>query len=148
MQLELDGHTYRIDAMPAMVQFHVMRKIGPVLSTLTPVIEAMNELQLNDDPDLDDLAVLSQAAQPLAYALASLPDDHATYIINSAMACVKRRDSRLWSAAWDEASASPMYADMTPLVWLTLVFHIIKGQIQPFLRGIATSLSAARQVLE
>jgi hypothetical protein len=29
-ELEIGGNTYRINNMPAMTQFHVMRKLGPV----------------------------------------------------------------------------------------------------------------------
>lgn len=37
-ELEIGGNTYRINNMPAMTQFHVMRKLGPVLPGIVPVL--------------------------------------------------------------------------------------------------------------
>jgi hypothetical protein len=37
-ELEIGGNTYRINSMPAMTQFHVMRKLGPVLPGIVPVL--------------------------------------------------------------------------------------------------------------
>ena len=36
--IEINGNTYRINSMPAMTQFHVMRKLGPVLPGIVPVL--------------------------------------------------------------------------------------------------------------
>ena len=37
-ELEIGGNAYRINSMSAMTQFHVMRKLGPVLPGIVPVL--------------------------------------------------------------------------------------------------------------
>ena len=37
-ELEIGGNAYRINSMPAMTQFHVMRKLGPVLPGIRPTL--------------------------------------------------------------------------------------------------------------
>ena len=68
-ELEIGGNAYRINSMSAMTQFHVMRKLGPVLPGIVPVLaQAAAALpQANDQEDggamttVDGVAAIAMA---------------------------------------------------------------------------------------
>lgn len=81
-ELEIGGNAYRINSMSAMTQFHVMRKLGPVLPGIVPVLaQAAATLPQGDSQEadgamatVDGVAAIAMAAQPLLDGLASMAD--------------------------------------------------------------------------
>ena len=82
-ELEIGGNAYRINSMPAMTQFHVMRKLGPVLPGIVPVLaQAAAALPQADGQEdggamttVDGVAAIAMAGAGLgAQALAQAVD--------------------------------------------------------------------------
>lgn len=150
--IEINGNTYRINRLPAMTQFHVLRKLAPVLPTIAPVISTVamvapsgeriaSEAENDKAPSalMGEIELLAMACRPLADALADLPDNSAEYVIDAAMSCVLRKDGKGFSSAWEPSSHQPMYDDIDTLAILALTWHSLKFSLSPFWKGIATN---------
>lgn len=150
--IEINGNTYRINRLPAMTQFHVLRRLAPVLPTIAPVISTVamvapsgeriaSESGNDKAPSalMGEIELLAMACRPLADALADLPDNSAEYVIDAAMSCVLRKDGKGFSSAWEPSSHQPMYDDIDTLTILALTWHALKFSLSPFWKGIATN---------
>ena len=151
-ELEIGGNTYRINSMPAMTQFHVMRKLGPVLPGIVPVLaQAAAALPQADGQEdggamttVDGVAAIAMAAQPLLDGLASMADADAEYVINHCLSAVMRRDAggKSWSAVHRDGVA--MFDDIDLMASMHLVWAVLRENYTGFFRAASTALAPAQ----
>ena len=119
-QIEINGAQYRVGKMDARRQFHVMRRLAPLLSTLGPVAAG----------GLDDPAALA----PMAAVLAGLSDEDVDYVLDTCLAVCQRQQGDAWAAIRvpnGKASLS-MFADIDMAAELRLTAEAIKGNLGDF----------------
>ena len=133
-EFEMDGHWYRIGRMNAFEQFHVSRKISPLIPPLIPVFMQMAK---NTGGPLD-VSAMSGLFQPFADGFAALPDDSAEYVINTCLKAVRRKNERdEWVPVWSVGGKQVMFDDLNNLsVMLRLVLRVIKDSLGDFLTGL------------
>ena len=151
-ELEIGGNTYRINSMPAMTQFHVMRKLGPVLPNIVPVLaQAAATLPQGDSQEagsamatVDGVAAIAMAAQPLLDGLASMADADAEYVINHCLSAVMRRDAggKSWSAVHRDGVT--MFDDIDLMASMHLVWAVLRENYTGFFRAASTALAPAQ----
>lgn len=151
-ELEINGNTYRINTMPAMTQFHVMRKLGPVLPGIVPVLaQAAAALPQADGQEdggamttVDGVAAIAMAAQPLLDGLASMADADAEYVINHCLSAVMRRDAggKSWSAVHRDGVT--MFDDIDLMASMHLVWAVLRENYTGFFRAASTALAPAQ----
>lgn len=151
-ELEIGGNTYRINSMPAMTQFHVMRKLGPVLPGIVPVLaQAAATLPQGDSQEaggamttVDGVAAIAMAAQPLLDGLASMADADAEYVINHCLSAVMRRDAggKSWSAVHRDGVT--MFDDIDMSSSMRLVWAVLRENYTAFFRAASTALAPAQ----
>ena len=151
-ELEIGGNTYRINSMPAMTQFHVMRKLGPVLPGIVPVLaQAAAALpQANDQEDggamttVDGVAAIAMAARPLLDGLAAMADADAEYVINHCLSAVMRRDSggKSWNAV--SRDGVTMFDDIDLMASMQIVWAVLRENYTGFFRAASTALAPAQ----
>ena len=151
-ELEIGGNTYRINSMPAMTQFHVMRKLGPVLPGIVPVLaQAAAALPQADGQEdggamttVDGVAAIAMAAQPLLDGLASMADADAEYVINHCLSAVMRRDAggKSWSAVHRDGVT--MFDDIDLMTSMQIVWAVLRENYTSFFRAASTSLAPAQ----
>ena len=151
-ELEIGGNTYRINSMPAMTQFHVMRKLGPVLPGIVPVLaQAAATLPQGDSQEaggamatVDGVAAIAMAAQPLLDGLASMADADAEYVINHCLSAVMRRDSggKSWSAVHRDGVT--MFDDIDLMTSMQIVWAVLRENYTGFFRAASTALAPAQ----
>lgn len=151
-ELEIGGNTYRINSMPAMTQFHVMRKLGPVLPGIVPVLaQAAATLPQGDSQEaggamatVDGVAAIAMAAQPLLDGLASMADADAEYVINHCLSAVMRRDAggKSWSAVHRDGVT--MFDDIDMIGRMQLIWAVLRGNYSGFFRAASTALAPAQ----
>lgn len=137
-EIELAGHRYSLGRMSAMQQFHVSRRIAPIIPALIPVYLRM---QASGKPLTEDLDGLAAALQPLADGLAALKDEDAEYVIGTCMSVVQRQQSTGWARAWN--GKDPMFDDMDLSVTLPLVVQVISANLGSFIQGLLTSQASS-----
>lgn len=120
-------HTYRAERMDAMTQFHVVRRLSPILGSLREMLDMQGR------EGMDSVSALS----PLAQVASSLPDEHVNYIINAALSLVKRQlpGDAGWAPIWNRQVQKPMYEDMSFIEMLQVAGRVIMDSIGPFSLG-------------
>jgi len=151
-ELEIGGNTYRINSMPAMTQFHVMRKLGPVLPGIVPVLaQAAAALPQADGQEdggamttVDGVAAIAMAARPLLDGLAAMADADAEYVINHCLSAVMRRDAggKSWSAVHRDGVT--MFDDIDLMASMHLVWAVLRENYTGFFRAASTALAPAQ----
>ena len=151
-ELEIGGNAYRINSMSAMTQFHVMRKLGPVLPGIVPVLaQAAAALPQADSQEadgamatVDGVAAIAMAAQPLLDGLASMADADAEYVINHCLSAVMRRDAggKSWSAV--SRDGVTMFDDIDLMTSMQIVWAVLRENYTSFFRAASTALAPAQ----
>ena len=153
-ELEIGGNAYRINSMSAMTQFHVMRKLGPVLPGIVPVLaQAAAALpQANDQEDggasamttVDGVAAIAMAARPLLDGLAAMADADAEYVINHCLSAVMRRDpgGKSWNAV--SRDGVTMFDDIDLMTSMQIVWAVLRENYTSFFRAASTALAPAQ----
>jgi tail assembly chaperone len=135
-EFELNGHEYRISKLTAMQQFHVNRKIAPLIPPLVPVFMKVHKAGGLKD---DGLVSLPELLQPLADGLAALPDETAEYVISTCLSALKRKNTEKgnWIAVWNQGGKVFMFADLNDMSsMIPLVIRVIQDSLGPFLQGL------------
>lgn len=85
MTHKVGQHTYHFGRMDARTQFHVTRRIAPLLSTLGQAAGVLGQLSAMGPEAM--LAIMG----PLAERMASMPEQDLDYVINKALAVTSRQ---------------------------------------------------------
>jgi len=109
MEFDMNGIGYKAEKLDAMKQFHIARKLAPVLSELAP--GQNQESQISG----------------LASAISKIGDKEAEFVIYSLLSCVKRKMGQGLGYSKVANESSLMYDDidlktMMHLVWQSLQF--------------------------
>lgn len=122
--------------LSAMDQFHVSRRIMPIIPALLPIYQQLKAA--GDSPLSGDLGKLADAMQPLSEVMAHMDDKDAEYIIAKCMAVVKRKHMDNWASVW--SGAGLMFDDMDMSIVLPVVIRVIQDSLGPFISGLLTVL--------
>lgn len=133
---------YSIRKMSAMQQFHVSRRIAPIIPLLMPVLTRFLQ---QGKPAGDDLEMIAAALQPLADGLAAMSDAESEYVIATCLEVVQRKQPTGWASIWSASAKRPMFDDIDLGVMLQLVVRVIMDNLGPFISGLLTNLSSSPQ---
>jgi hypothetical protein len=136
-EFELNGHEYRIGKLTALQQFHVSRKISPLIPPLIPVFMKVKKA----GSLTGDLGSLTEVLQPFADGLAGMSDEASEYVIGTCLSVLKRKDpqSGHWTAVWNQSGKVFMFADLNDLSGtIPLVTRVIMDSLGPFIHGLLT----------
>lgn len=133
IETEIGGKKYRIRSLSAMQQFHLARKIGPLVPSLVPVIRQAIGGAGGDG--VERALGLVSAAGPAFDVLSEMPDDKAESIIAACMMAVQRcaDDGKTWADTWSQQAGAPMFDDINGKQLLQLSGMVIKQELSPFL---------------
>ncbi len=150
MSVEFDckGHTYRADKLSAMKQFHVVRRMGEVLASLTGLLDSGLKAGLkpgmNPENVLRDMgtAGLEKALAPLAKGLAEMEDADAEYVIHTCLAAVSRKQK---GGGWAKVCADEriMFEDIDMAAMLTLTARVLKENLKGFFAALPEGITGA-----
>ncbi|HAV5928725.1 TPA: hypothetical protein JI221_16370 [Acinetobacter baumannii] len=161
--INIGEHAYTIGRLNALDQFHVSRKIAPIIPTLMPIItevakgdfikviesieavdgkngEAVDGKNLVgeavDGKDLTGLQPLAEALEPFMEAFAKMPEDDVNYIIHKCLSVVKRGSAIVCRGQ------SIMFDDLDMAQILPLVIAVIRVSMANFIQGLLTKASS------
>lgn len=138
-EVEFGGKKYQIGRLDAMSQFHVSRRIAPVLP---PLIRTYLELASSDAPLTKNLGLLATSIQPVMDAISQLKDDDAEYVVGKCMAVVERQHLDGWAKVWSSAHKVSLFDDIDVGVMLELTVRVVMENLGPFISGLLTSLAS------
>lgn len=135
-EIELSGNRYSIGRLNAKQQFHLSRRIAPVIPPLIPVYLRLAQ---GGNPLMDDPASLGEMLQPFTDGLAAMKDEDADYIMGVCLGVVQRQQSGAWANVWSASQGVCMFQDMDLGVILPLIVRVITQNLGPFMQGLLTS---------
>lgn len=139
-EIELKGNRYQIGRLSAMQQFHVSRRIAPVLP---PLIRSYLELSSSDVPLTKNLALLATSIEPVMDAVSRLKDDESEYVISACLRVVERQHMNGWARIWAPSQNVCVFDDIDMGVMLELTVHVIIENLGPFIGELLTSLAGS-----
>lgn len=146
-EFTLGEGTYRINKLNAFQQFHLSRKVAPIIPTLVPVFLKLqksakpkegSDEQAAQNPLSGDIGSMAEMMQPFADAIAHMPDETAEFILSTCLSAVKRKQADGWFDVWSSNQNVCMFDDIDLGVMMKLSFRVIVESLGPFLRGMLT----------
>lgn len=137
-EFELDGHDYRIGKLSAFDQFHLSRKIAPLIPPLIPVF-----VQLSKTGGLvDNFTQLPALLQPFADGLSTMSDTAAEAILNTCLGVLSRKADvgELYIKIWHKDKKVFMFEDLNSMEsTIPLVIRVIQDSLGPFIQGLLSN---------
>ncbi len=123
LEFEIDGVKYKAGRIPAMTQFHLLRRLSPVIAILFS----------NRDPETGIFDPAKSAAA-LAEAIAKMSDEDTEYVFGSCLSVVQREreGGTGYVSIWNTSAKAPQFDDINIITMIKIVSEIVQGQIGPF----------------
>jgi len=141
-EIEVAGHKYRASKLDPFKQFHVARRIGPILAIMGINMAWLVQKQIgkpisrakkpSQGPGLEDFMGILPA---MAEVLAKMSDADADFVLHTCLAAVQREAGE---NRWQVVAVNDrmMFEDIEMDVMLRLVVAVVQENIQGFLKGL------------
>lgn len=138
--VDVGGHKYRVGKLNARQQFHVMRKLAPVLGGIGALMKV--------DFDAPDGDALGTALETFADSISKLATIDADFVMDSLLSKVERQadNGAAWSFLYTTAPDGKllsMFPDIDMAAELKLVWAAIVENFSPFFAGAFSALKGA-----
>ncbi|MFX5295233.1 phage tail assembly chaperone [Acinetobacter baumannii] len=151
--MQIGNHNYEIGRLNAIDQFHVSRKIAPIIPTIMPILtelakgelqKTIEKLESAEENDVSGLAEanlesLGAALQPLMDAFAKMPEDDVDYVIKKCLAAVSRNGAKV------VVRDAIMFDDLGMEHILPLTIAVIRTNLGNFIQGLLTKALSTKQ---
>jgi hypothetical protein len=145
-------------------QFHIARRIAPVVSVIGAVVPMLQEAlqQQTITPETEDadaigaqirataqrMTDLEALSRPIMEALASLPDADCDYVLDLCLAVVQRKQSGngsgpVWSDIWNARANKLMFEDIELPAMLQIAMEVLRENLMGFFSDRQTETIAA-----
>lgn len=143
MQFEINGQQYRSGKLDAFKQFHVARRLAPLLSGVSSVLNgsglpdpepprAEGEAAKAEVPAAPDKKDFVDFLEPMADALAHMPDADCDYILFTCLGVVQRQQGNGWAKVVAQGTRSMMFDDIDMGVMINITMKVIQENIGGF----------------
>jgi hypothetical protein len=129
-EVKISGQTYRINRLDAMKQFHIARKVLPVVAGLAQVAIALFKEEKRVDLNKEDII---SSIGPITEALSSMPDKDFEDVVMRCMASVQRQSGSGWADMTAKDGRSLMFQDIQGPELFRLTAEVIKENLGGFL---------------
>lgn len=143
MEKVVNNQTYKFGKLPALAQFHIVRRLAPVIGDLLPSLtkvaknyknaEEMKEAQLSEE----EMLVMFT---PVVNAISKLSDSDANYVIFELLKNVTRKVTS--SGGWAKITTGEtlMYEDIDMPTMLRLCGHSLAENLGGFISALPAGL--------
>jgi hypothetical protein len=134
-EVEIGGHRYRTGKLDAFKQFHLFRKLMPVLSGMGETFSDMQgEVELNEK--------FWSAMGPVATAVAEMSQQDSEFILKTCLQTVSIWNGTNWVRI-TAANGELMFDDIDMMGMLQLTFEVIRDNLGSFFGAPLPNGSAA-----
>ena len=114
MDFEVSGHQYRADKLDAKRQFHLARRLAPILSKLPGVQE-------------------SKMFEAIADEIATMSDENCDYILDTCLSVVKRQqDGGAWVPVFNARANRTQFEDIDMVGMLGIARYVLEENLASF----------------
>lgn len=133
--VDINGEIYQLSKLSPMDQFHVVRRLAPVMAGVGDLIsKVVGVVSSGSKEEIEDL--FNGALGPLSEAISGMKDDDVTYIVKKCLERCLRMDRTSGRGAPILVAGVPevvfMFSDINGVVMLRLVVETIKAEISSF----------------
>ena len=121
MEFELAGNTYRAGKMDTFKQFHVSRRLVPILGNVAGAVTG--------EAGFEDMV------QPLMVGIAGMTDADCDFILEACLKVVQRQQGTTWSPIYAGANQALMFDDIDMSVMLQIAGKVIQDNLSGFFPG-------------
>lgn len=142
MEFQLADRSYRVGKIDARAQFHIVRRLAPILGELTGALQGRVSGSAATDEASKAKAVMD-ILPPIAEALAKLSDADADYVIFGLLKAVVRKEDQ--GLGWFPVSTGDrlMYDDITMPMMLQLAWKALAFNMSGFFAALPSDLKEA-----
>ena len=128
--IEIDKHTYSIGNLDAMTQFHVSRRIAPMMSSVL-----LSLAMVRGSTAKEDILV---AATPGINVLSAMDDVTCEYVLARCLDVVQRDigGGKSWAQVNVKGTTNMMFEDMNMMTLLRLTAEVIRVNLWGFIQGL------------
>lgn len=126
MDIEINGQQYRIGKLDARKQFHIARRLAPVMKSFGDVMIQQAAAAPAEGEDL-----LMKAMSPIIDAIALMSDEETDYILDTCLAVVSRQQP---GGQYQKVMVGKnmLFADIDLPVMMQLTFNTIRENLSNF----------------
>jgi hypothetical protein len=145
--IEIGGASYRIGAPDVFAQFHIARRLAPVMAALAGAFSAFEAGSAEKaEGEAEVASLIAEAArpgagvfaalEPLANALSQMSDADADYVVKTCLkSCQRANGKDLGYVNVVAPNGRMMFEDIDMPTMLRLVWAVIEGNLTGFFGG-------------
>ena len=132
-----NGINYRIGTLNTIKQWHLNRRVAPLIPALVPVFMKVTK----DGNALKDVEGVAALLGPFADGIAGMSDEASEYIINECLSVISREVAPgSWSKVWSVQGAISPFPEFNDLgTALPIIAKVVWEVLGPFIRGLVSS---------
>lgn len=144
---EIGGHTYAFGKMDARRQFHVARRVGPLLALMGNVAAAVAHIPASDEAKAENAQNEEAAGRfllfmgPLAEKLQEMSDEDLDYVINACLSVTSRKEGERWAPMMAADGRSFMFQDLALPQLLQLTVESLRENLGNFFDTVGGALA-------
>lgn len=128
-EITVGKYSYKIDRMDAMNQFHVARRLVPVMGAFASMATALHNKVEGQPIEAIDLL-------PIATAISQLSDDESEYVIKTCLSVVRRLDETSNRYTPMMVRGNMMFQDVSLSEMIKLTSETIMENLGDFFAGL------------
>ena len=140
IEFQLNDITYKIGKLSVFDQWHLSRKVAPIIPTLIPVFMKLQKSS-GENPLSGDLAGMAELITPFAEGIANMDNESSEFILSTCLGAVQRKQGDSWAPIWSNRGAVCMFDDIDLGSMIQMCFRVIKESLGPFFKGMLTGQS-------
>lgn len=129
--ITVDEQQYQIGRLNPMMQFHVARKILPILTRAGLSLSTLKALSSENEDKASKDEALVAIMGPATEVLASMPTEDVDFVLATCLGVVKRRSGDGWAPVWVHG-AGLAFVDINMIAMIRLVVEVIKENMGGF----------------
>lgn len=131
MDFEAGGHQYVSSKMNAFTQFHVARKLAPVVAEVLPILSKGIDLEKG-----------ITEIEPVMQAIAKMEETDVNYVLFACLAVVRRVQKGGGSVPiWNENARRLQFDDIEMPQMLQIAAYVLKDNLTSFMGAVPSSLT-------
>lgn len=130
MDFEVDGQSYTTLRMDCFAQFHVARKLGPVVAEVIPVLAKGIDLEKG-----------ITEIEPVMHALAKMDEADVNYVLHACLRVVRRRQNGGAVPVWNEGAKRIQFEDIEMPQMLQIAVYVLKDNLSRFTGALPSGLT-------
>lgn len=129
--IDIGGNSYQIGKLDAFKQFHLARRIAPVLFSLGGAVSAFLPQDGGESSDVDVL----KAIEPMVNVISKMSDADSQYVLNACLSVCSRKQGNGYQRVFVDGSGL-MFIDVDLSVMMQLVQAVIQDNLGNFMAAL------------